>query len=84
MPDMKQDCIGSDSGMAPNRLPAIIQSKADRIYWRIYASISLDEKTLVLPFLFWETDFSLLFLRESKIGGILCRYFIVLFMFYIS
>ena len=36
-------CIGLDNGSAPNRRQAIIWTKADPIYWRIYAALRGDE-----------------------------------------
>ena len=36
-------CIGSDYGLAPPRCQAIIWTNDGLVYWRIYASLSLDE-----------------------------------------
>ena len=35
--------IGSDNGLAPNRRQAIIWTNGDLDYWRIYASLGLNE-----------------------------------------
>ena len=34
--------IGSDNGLAPDRLNAIIWTNDDLVFWRIYASLSLN------------------------------------------
>ena len=35
--------FGSDDGLAPNRLQAIIWSIVGMLYWRIYPSLGLNE-----------------------------------------
>ena len=37
------DSIGSDNGLAPNRRQAIIWTNVGMLYWRIYASLGLNE-----------------------------------------
>ena len=39
------DIIGLDNGLAPNRRQAIIWINDDLVYWRIYASLGLNEFT---------------------------------------
>ena len=38
-----KDSIGSDNGLAPSRRQAIIWINDGLIYWRIYASLSVNE-----------------------------------------
>ena len=39
--------IGSDNGLAPNRRQAIIWTNDGLVYWRIYASVGLDELSVI-------------------------------------
>ena len=39
---------GSDNGLVPNRQQAVIWTSAGLIYWRIYASLGLNELTCLL------------------------------------
>ena len=45
----QQASISSDNGLALNRQQAIILTHDDIVYWRIYASLSLDELKPCIP-----------------------------------
>ena len=47
--------IGSDNGLAPNRWQAIIWINGYLVYWRIYASLSLNELKCTYCFEIWQT-----------------------------
>ena len=42
--------IGSDNGLAPTRRQAIMWANDDMVYWRIYASLGLNELTINVMF----------------------------------
>ena len=41
--------IGSENGLAPSKRQAIIWAKVGLAYWRIYASLSLNELNAEIP-----------------------------------
>ena len=51
------DSIGSDNGLSPVRRQAIIWTNDALGYWRIYASLNLNE---LKSFLMWDKDSSIL------------------------
>ena len=47
MSNLQYVIIGSDNGLAPKRRQAIIWTIDGLVYWRIYASLGLNELTRV-------------------------------------